>query len=101
MRCAGRLARIVDHDGYGRDISTTPSEIIPSVSGTVHRPPRIVNCTRLGTPERRLPQREFIGIDMESGKQEFISGAVNGERRPLYLHPIEITPGGYWASRIL
>ena len=36
----------------------------------------------------------MIGIDIEAGEREFISGAVEGEARPLYLHPIEITPGG-------
>lgn len=44
---------------------------------------------------------ELIGIDIEAGEREFISGAVSGEPRPLYLHPVEITPGGYSASRIL
>lgn len=44
---------------------------------------------------------EMIGIDIEAGEQHYVTGVVAGERRPLYMHPIEITPGGYSASRIL
>jgi hypothetical protein len=44
---------------------------------------------------------KMIGIDIAAGEREFISGAIAAEGRPLYLHPVEITPGGYWASRIL
>lgn len=44
---------------------------------------------------------EMIGINIEAGEQHYVSGVVEGERRPLYMHPIEITPGGYWASRVL
>ncbi len=44
---------------------------------------------------------EMIGIDIEAGDREFISGAVSGETRPLYLHPVEITPMGDGASRKL
>lgn len=44
---------------------------------------------------------EMIGIDIEAGEQQYVTGVVAGERRPLYMHPVEITPGGYWASRIL
>ena len=44
---------------------------------------------------------EIIGIDIAAGKREFVGGVVEGERRPIYLHPVEITPGGYWNGRIL
>lgn len=44
---------------------------------------------------------ELIGIDIEAGEQHFVTGVVEGERRVIYMHPVEITPGGYWASRIL
>ena len=44
---------------------------------------------------------EMIGLDIEAGEKQYVTGVVAGERRPLYMHPVEITSGGYWASRIL
>ena len=44
---------------------------------------------------------EMIGIDIKAGEQHLVSGVVEGERRPFYLHPVEVTPGGYGAARIL
>ena len=44
---------------------------------------------------------EIIGYDIESGEREYVGGAVAGERRPMYVHAVEITPGGYWQGPIL
>jgi hypothetical protein len=44
---------------------------------------------------------ELIGIDIEAGQRQYVGGVVAGERRAIYLHPVEITPGGYWQARIL
>ena len=43
----------------------------------------------------------MIGIDIEAGDQHNVTGVVAGERRPIYMRPVEITPGGYGTSRIL
>lgn len=44
---------------------------------------------------------EMIGFDIASGEREYVGGAVAGERRPMYVHAVEITPGGYGAGPIL
>ena len=37
---------------------------------------------------------ELVGLDVLSGEAHFIGGVVAGERRPYYLHAIEISIGG-------
>lgn len=44
---------------------------------------------------------ELIGIDIEAGEQHFVTEVVQGAHRVIYMHRVEITPGGYWASRNL
>ncbi len=44
---------------------------------------------------------ELIGIDIEAGDREYVGGVVAGERQPMYLHPVEITPGSYSQGRIM
>jgi hypothetical protein len=56
-----------------------------------------------GADRRVFPSEigEMLGIDIGAGEQQYVSGVIEGERRPMYFHPVEITPGGYSASRIL
>lgn len=44
---------------------------------------------------------EMIGYDIESGDREYVGGAIAGERSPMFVHAVEITPGGYWKGPIL
>ena len=44
---------------------------------------------------------EMIGFDIEKGEREYVGAADAGERRPMYVHAVEITPGGYWEGPIL
>lgn len=39
---------------------------------------------------------ELIGIDVEAGKKNTVSGVVAGQSRPYYLHEVEIEIGGWW-----
>jgi len=44
---------------------------------------------------------ELIGIDVTAGHEETVGGVVQGERRPYYLHEIDIELGGWWRPAVV
>lgn len=42
---------------------------------------------------------ELIGLDITAGRKHSVSGVVEGEQRPFYLHQVEVEIGG-WAKLI-
>jgi hypothetical protein len=43
----------------------------------------------------------LIGIDVTAGREDMVGGVVQGERRPCYLHEVEIQIGGWWKSALV
>lgn len=44
---------------------------------------------------------ELMQIDITAGECVYVGGVVAGERRPMYLHPVEIEVGGFPGPRVL
>lgn len=38
---------------------------------------------------------ELIGLDAESGEKQMVAGVVAGEKRPYYVHRVELEVGGW------
>jgi Aspartyl protease len=38
---------------------------------------------------------ELLGLDLEAGEEHFVSGIVEGELRPYYVHTVSLKVGGW------